>query len=246
MARGKKAAKAEKSEKPPKSWFSRVKLMIAGSILSGGLGLGGYEFRDHPILAAIVKFLTGQSKPGDGTLVKAIVEEVGTATKKAKQFEGEGTFEVNLKEISLDPATLGNDKAPELRAVVVRYDDDGKRQIVWQSKNATVRPAAGKSDPIVAAFDEEPFEVAWKPGDRFVIEIWTRRLLRGVKLFERADASQEKFPLAPGEYPLKLVANGARSADAAASSVTFEAKRKDDEASSRVARDEGENAPRRR
>ena len=231
MARGKKSEKAEKAEngeKASKSWFSRLKLMVAGSILSGGLGLGGYQFRDYPILAAIVKFLTGEAKPGDGTLVKAIVQEVGTAAKKAREFETEGTFLVNLKEVSLDPNVVANDKTPELRAVVVRFGSDAQRQVVWQSKNATVRPGGDASGSLVASFDEPAFEIPWQPGDRLVVEIWTRKLLRGVKLVERADASQEKFPLAPGEYPLKRVANAGKGTDAGSSSLTVEARRKPD------------------
>jgi hypothetical protein len=253
MARGKKS---ETSAKPEKSWFSRLKLMIAGSILSGGLGLGGYEFRDHPVLAAIVRFLTGQAKPGDGTLVKAIVEEAGAAAKKAKEFASAGTFEVNLKRISLDPATVGSDRSPELRAVVVRYGDDGRRQVVWQSKNASISRGGGAGDSdsdsdavaVVASFEEPAFEIPWQPGDRLVVEIWERRLLRGVKLFERADASQEKFPLAPGDYPLKLVASGGRGEDPGRNILTVDAKRKADEAdeSRRVARDEGESPRTRR
>ncbi|MEI6694407.1 MAG: hypothetical protein WCL12_06795, partial [Actinomycetes bacterium] len=85
-----------------------------------------------------------------------------------------------------------------------------------------------------------PFEIRWRPGDRMVVEIWTRKLLRGVKLFERADASKDKFPLAPGDYQPKLVAGGVKSDDPSLNILSVEAKRKqvDDPPAKRVARND--------
>ncbi len=222
--------KSKSKEKSSESFlYKRIKYMLFASLLSSGVGYGGYQLKDYPIIAQILSLVSGDSKLGDGNLAQALVAGLGNAEKKLKEFSQEGAFDVTLKEISIDPAVVSNENSPELRAVIVRYDDSGERQVVWQSKNATIQRPDGDKGALLAQFEDPPFEIRWRPGDRLVVEVWQKRLLRGVKLFERADASAEKFPLSPGDYPLKLVASGVKSTSPALNSLALEAKRKVDD-----------------
>ncbi len=233
-------AKEKKEQKSESFIYSKLKTMIIASLISSGVGYGGYQFKDNPIIAVLINLLTGKTSLGDGDLAKTIMAGVGDMEKKSRDFSEEGSFDVTLTEISLDPATLAGEKSPEIRAVVVRYDDNGDRQVMWQSKNAKVHRPNGETGAVLASFEATPFELRWRPGDRLVVEVWTRKMLRGVKLFERADASKDTFPLAPGDYPLKLVANGVKSESPRLNNLTVDAKRKglEDAPPRRVARND--------
>jgi hypothetical protein len=226
---------ARKRERGKKGgWLNLTWLKAILPLLLGGAGAGGYTFKDHPVVAALVRQITGQAKPGDPTVAEAIAQKI--AAVKPDPFTKPGDFRVELTQIAIDPATIGATDSTEVRVVVVHYGDDAKREVLWQSPAPATRYRMRGQDTWVAAWEDASFSFRWLPGDRVVVEVWERRGLRPSKVFEYASASKERLPLATGDHPLTLTLKGAKPFPTEANTVTFDTRPIEDRAA-RVARD---------
>src|SRR5262249_27007622 len=90
------------SRKKKPSLFRR--LIYLFMLISGGGGVGGWLFKDHPVMQAAWTLVTGKpadeaAKDVDATLKAAIAGVI----KPADSFAQPGTYQVTIPQVHLDP-----------------------------------------------------------------------------------------------------------------------------------------------
>ncbi len=244
----------------------KVKALVL-LVLTGGIGVGGYTYRDHPI----VRQLLGKAKEeaeANGIDVAKVEDEAKAALKVVatdlgKKAEDElgvlektvkdradvdrpGTFEVAVAAVRVDPDEFRAGRSAELDVRIIRHPRKGDDSVVWEAK-ATARASDDTDGLLELSWAKHPFRVDWSPGDEYTIEVRDRKLLglsepTWFSLDLDADGG---FPLRSKTYHLAAKADGKPTRDPSANAIILKSHRLDDDPAPAVAEGEGRRPIRR-
>lgn len=198
-------SRARKSRRP--SLFRRMAYLLM--LVSGGsAGVGGWMFKDHPRVQALLALVTGTQLDDPGGKDSANpVAEVVDLLEPAGSFSEPGTYQVTIRQVHLDPNLFKAGHTVDIQAKVLRRDGQGHITTLWDTVEFGERLAVAGRDELIAEWDHRPFEVQWNPGDQLTVEVYDRRagLFAQPKRFFLADAepAPREFPLRPGTFPLQ-------------------------------------------
>lgn len=202
--------------------------LIATVLLTGGAGSGSWILHDHPVaqkLLAVVQ--EGLNDDGDDGPSKSPARE--GLTNLTSRIDGDkrpGIFQVRVADVRLDEAAFSNGQSLDIQVRVVGFDDRDKASVLWDSSKFGQRLAVVGRDPLTASWNNRPFEVAWKPGDRITVEVWDRGGLLARQRFEmEPPSSDDRFPLRSGTRRLDPVSGRRRPGTSSSSKIAFESKR---------------------
>jgi hypothetical protein len=194
------------SRKKKPSLFRRLIYLLM--LISGGGGVGGWLFKDHPVMQAAWTLVTGKpadeaARDVDATLKAAVAGVI----KTADSFAQPGTYQVTIPQVHLDPTLFRAGHTVDIQARVIRVDQRAGDSTIWESKPFGERLAIAGKDELVAGWPNRPFNVAWKPGQQIVVEVFDRRPGLFVEprrfVFYTSDVQLREFPLKPGTFPLE-------------------------------------------
>ncbi len=246
----------------------KVKALIL-LLLTGGVGVGGYTYRDHPI----VRQLLGKAKEeaeANGIDVAKVEDEAKDALKAVaanlgKKAEDElgavekkvaakaddnrpGTFEVAIAAVRVDPAEFGVGRSAELDVRVIRHGAKGERDsVVWEARATARREADDPKGPLELTWADRPFRVDWNPGDEYTIEVRDRKLLGlSEPTWFALDLDDDGgFPLRSKTHRLDARADGQPTRDPSANAIVLKSRRVEDDPAPAVAEGEGRRPIRR-
>jgi hypothetical protein len=184
------------------------RLIYLVMLVSGGTGVGGWLFKDHPVMQAAWTLVTGKpadeaAKDVDDTLKGALADVL----KTGNSFRQPGTYQVTIPQVHLDASLFRPGHTVDIQARVLRLDGRGHDTTVWESKPFGERLATVGKDKLVAGWPQRPFQVAWKPGQQIVVEVFDRKPGLFIEprrfIFSSADVQLREFPLKPGTFPLE-------------------------------------------
>ena len=93
------------------------------------------------------------------------------------------------------------------RRECARLTRTGREATLWDAKSYGSRLAVVGKDELTAGWPDRPFQVEWKPGDQFVLEVYDARtgLFIEPRRFTLAQDSStaSEFPLKSGDFPLE-------------------------------------------
>jgi hypothetical protein len=209
-------AKRRKRKQKTPIWKRLVYLL---AILSGGGGVGGWAFKDHPALQALYTLATGQAPPqvtptgfirpastGGRSAAGSVARAVVNVLRPRDDFRKPGVYQVTIAKVQLDPKVFRSGHTADLQARVSRLDTHGREQTLWDSKNFGERRVVVGQDELSAGWPYRPFEVEWKPGEPLVVEVFDRNggLFEPVRFVVAAPSEEPReFPLKSGEFPLE-------------------------------------------
>lgn len=154
-------------------------------------GTGGYLFRDHPMLAGLVRAVLGAEN-------RPVGEALASGLREVVSLRVAGRFTVRVTEVELGPEVARGGRGPTVQVVVTKVDAAGRDGIVWESA-----PKVAEEDDRggwVASWADDPFRVAWAPGERFVVEVIESQGLFHSSTFAMTHAgSSASFGLGSGE-----------------------------------------------
>jgi hypothetical protein len=194
------------SRKKKPSLFRRLIYLLV--LLSGGSGVGGWLFKDHPMMQAAWTTFTGKpadeaAKDVDDTLKAAVAGVI----KSVDSFAEPGTYQVTIPKVSLDPALFRAGRTVDIQARVLRVELGRTDTVLWESKSFGEQLAVVGKNDLVAGWPNRPFHVAWQPGQQIVVEVFDRKPSLFVEprrfIFSAADVKLRQFPLKPGTFPLE-------------------------------------------
>jgi hypothetical protein len=199
-------------------------------VLIAGLGVGGYIYRDTPLVRQLLG--DAEKKIGLTSLNSESLKDEAKAVlaKVVGEFEGEndsgpGRYEVAIAKVSLADIEFRAGKTVDLQAVVIRHDPRGKTTTLWESKHAGERLGVAGRGPITADWSDRPFEVDWKPGDEYSVELWDHKGLRPTRRFTLELDDDGDFPLRSKTHKLDTLADGRPVHDASANTVIIRSRR---------------------
>lgn len=207
-----------------RSPFKKLILGLLALFFGGGTGLWGWLDPDAPVVGAVLQKIRG-SVSGNSSAVSPLL----SILPQRDPFVTAGIFEVTIAKVSVDAAELREGRHIDLQAKVSKKLTNGQLQPLWDSRYAGDRLSVARREPVTATWADKPFQVAWQPGEEFVIEIWDRKALFDKTFFVLDTTSGDReFPLRPDTTTIAHLANGRRTTNPANNFVRFEAKRVDD------------------
>ena len=184
------------------------RLVYFAILLISGSGAGGYAFQDHPVVQSLLNAIVGKSADGsaptlDGTLVTDVVD----ALKPRDSFSQPGLYQVTVANVALDQKLFKPGHTVDIQARVRKVNGAGREATLWDAKSFGSRLAVVGKDELTAGWPDRPFQVEWKPGDQFVLEVYDARTglfiePRRFTLAQDSSAATE-FPLRSGDFPLE-------------------------------------------
>lgn len=209
-------------------------LVLVG--VAGGLGVGGYTYRDHPL----VRQLLGKADQVAGQngvdltqveaeakdVVKKVVGEVARTVEEADPSRP-GAFEVAIAAVRIDPAEFHAGRAADLDVRVIRHAPKGGDDAVLWEGRATARPDPESHGRLELSWADRPFRVDWKPGQEFTIEVRDRKLLGLIEAtwFKLDLDDDAAFPLRSKTYALDARADGRPTRDPSANAIVLKSHR---------------------
>jgi hypothetical protein len=198
--------KPRKKRRP--SLFRRLVYFLM-LLTGGGAGVGGWVFKDHPMVQAVWTLVTGKP-PANGRgpdLDRSMTNAVVDLLQPSDSFREPGTYQVTIRQVHLDPNLFTAGHTVDIQAKVLKRDGQGRITTLWETDPFGERLAVAGKDELIAEWDHRPFQVEWSPGDRLTVEVYDRRagLFAQPKRFFLApsDAEPREFPLKPGTFPLE-------------------------------------------
>lgn len=186
-------------------------------LLTGGLG--GMEMSEYPILSRIISYLQSDSGGvlADEGLRSGIVSRLEkVAATRFDPYSKPGTFEVKIERVSLSDLEYEAGRTIDLQVRVARVRGGRAETIVWDSRKMGANRRVVGRDELTVGWSEKPFQIDWKPGDRYILEVWDcSGRLKFTKLFilDRTGRADE-FPLRPATYVWTLRADAEPTRDA--------------------------------
>lgn len=201
--------------------FKKLIFGIVALLCGGGTGLWGWLDPEAPLVGAVLQKLRG-SATGSTSNASPLL----SILPQRDPFVTAGVFEVTVSKVSVDSAELREGHHVDLQAKVSKKTASGDLQLIWDSRYAGDRISVVGREPVTASWADKPFQLTWKPGEEFVVEIWDRKALFGGTLFVFDTTSGDReFPLRPDTTTFAHTANGRRTSRPANNSVRFESKR---------------------
>jgi hypothetical protein len=191
-----------KKAKP--SLFKRLFYYLV--VLASGSGIGGWAFKDHPAMQALVTLVAGdasKNKPSD--VEKALVGDVADLLKKGPDFTQPGVYQVTVNKVELAQALFRPGHTVDIQAKVTRRDASGQDAVVWDSRNYGERLAVVGKDSLTAGWPNRPFHVDWSPGQVLFLEVYDRKnpFFAAPKRFTLSSSNgAADFPLKTGDFQL--------------------------------------------
>ena len=197
---------AKSVRKQRTSLFRRL-VYFAIVLISGG-GAGGYAFQGHPLVQSLLKVVTGDSVDGSAPSAEgSLVTEVVDGLKPRDNFSQPGLYQVTVAKVALDQKLFRPGHTVDIQARVKKLGAGGREATVWDAKSFGSRLAVVGRDELTAEWSDRPFQVAWSPGDRFMLEVYDARtgLFIEPRRFTLTQAGSPKteFPLRSGDFPLE-------------------------------------------
>ena len=147
-------------------------------LTGGGVGVGGWVFKDHPQVQALWTLVTGNPAADDAVddSVGALAKEVVDRLKPAESFSAStGTYQVTIRQVHLDPNLFRAGRTVDIQARVLKPDGHGRSTTLWDTSRYGERLAVAGKDELIAEWDHEPFQVEWSPGDQLTLEVYDGR-----------------------------------------------------------------------
>jgi hypothetical protein len=214
----------DRRKKP--SLFRRLMGLVLALIGSGGVGLGGWQLRDHPMLQQVIQIVgidTTKNVTGEG-LKDRLIEGLAEAVE-SRSLNSPGVFRVQVSDLQVDSALFSKRQPVELHVRVLRLRAGEDEKVVWSSKPfGSDRLTAGESE-ITSSWEEHPFEVSWKSGDQYQIEVWNVQGRRPEQLFSMITTSLDEFPLKSGTQSFVRSTNTRATINPANNHITFASRR---------------------
>jgi hypothetical protein len=217
-------------KKPKQSLFRRL-IYLLMIVSGGGVGIGGWTFKDHPQVQALWTLVTGQTVDAgdtpklDGSLVTAVIDTL----KPRDEFSQPGIYQVTIPKIQLDPALFKMGHTVDIQAKVTKLDPSGRDSTLWESKAYGERLAVAGKDDLTAGWPHRPFQVEWNTGEQIVVEVFDRKtgLFMEPKKFilAPADVAPREFPLKTGTFPLEPAQKPNPPADPRNTTIVFQSQR---------------------
>lgn len=210
-----------------KSLFRRFSALVAMLVTGGGAGLGGWIFKDHPqVQALLATVLSNTGAAADGTTLEDKLASAVSGVIEGDQSRQPGLYKVKIIEIKLDPKLFKTGRTVDLQARVRKLDQAGHDDVVWESKSYGENLSVVGKDDITAVFVNRPFEIQWSPGDRIVVEVWDRRGgFLDSKELRMALPEPGVFPLTSGVHALEIRGRSGPSLDSDSNRIVFETQR---------------------
>jgi hypothetical protein len=197
-------------------------------VLTGGAGVGGWVFKDHPRVRALLAAVIGRSdvEASDGADLKSKLESAVEGVLNRENPRQAGVFKVKIAEIKLDPKLFKEGRTVDIQTRVRKLDAQGKETTIWESRTYGENFAVVGKDDLTATFLSRPFEMDWAPGDKLVVDVWDRR----GSLFDRKELRMALpepgvFPLASGIHALEVEGRGGSSLDSEQNLIVFQTQR---------------------
>jgi hypothetical protein len=218
--------KADDSDKPRSGLLKKILTFLCILFGGGGLGAGGWSLKDHPLLQQALGFARKQIDPNAPDLDSSsgLVTAVSDALQR-RSFKQPGVYKVEVADLTLDPASFKKGHSLDLQVRILKYNPKEKPEPVWSTKQAGARTVEVAADPISVNWKNNSFEVAWTPGQQYIVEIWNTQPRQSVKLFSLTTATLDEFPLKSGSLAFTSTADGRREVDPASNLITLAASR---------------------
>ena len=209
------------------SHFRRLIYFVVMLVTGGGAGVGGWTFKDHPRMQALLGMVMGKAEEvgADGSDLKS---KLNSAVAGVLQDDPRqpGLYKVKITEIQLDPKLFKMGHTVDMQARVLEVDGQGSETVVWESKTYGENLAVAGKDELTAAFVNRPFEIDWSPGDKVIVEVWDRK---GI-LFERRELKMALpepgvFPLASGTHALEVSGRSGSELDSELNRIVLHSQR---------------------
>ncbi|WP_165250729.1 hypothetical protein [Paludisphaera soli] len=170
----------------------------------GGAGVGGWLCKDYPQLQPIIALFLGEAgADGEAASLKDSFKSAvaGALTESSSR---PGVYQVRIDAVQLDPKSFTPGRTVDIQAQVRRIDAEGAESVVWESRTFGENFAVVGRDELSAHWSNRPFEIEWRRGDRFLVEVWGRRAgLFSAQSFRMARRDVDSFPLGSGEFALE-------------------------------------------
>ncbi|MDR3638421.1 MAG: hypothetical protein P4L84_31750 [Isosphaeraceae bacterium] len=195
----------------------RLRYLIV--LITGGLGVGGWQFKDHPLLQQIFQGVS-QVDPEKPLLEQGVVQAAVKALEHHESFREPGSYEVKVATVKIDPALVRTGHLSDVVVHVRKRDAQGHETVVWDSKTAGAPTVPDSKGSASVGWPDVSFRVDWAPGDRFTVDVWQGWGLISTRHFETDLAQEDAFPLRTGSQPLALVGQSLPPSDA--NQIVFE------------------------
>jgi hypothetical protein len=189
------------------SLFRRLTYFVVMLATGGGAGIGGWAFKDHPRMQALLGIVLGKSgaASSEGVDLKSALATAVTTALERDDPHQTGVFKVKIAEIKLDPKLFPQGKTVDVQARVRKFDGAGQQTTVWESKSFGENLGVAGRDELTATWVNRPFEIEWSRGDQIVVEVWNRKSgLFEQKQLRMALPEPGVFPLASGIHALEI------------------------------------------
>ena len=169
-----KMSRARKSRRP--SLFRRLVYLLM-LVSGGGAGVGGWVFKDHPRVQALLGAGDGEAarRSSATRISRTRWPRSSTCSSRSIRSASRGpTRSRSARSISI-PNLFKAGHTVDIQAKVLRQDGQGRSTTLWDTVSFGERLAVAGKDELIAEWDHRPFQVEWSPGDRLTVEVYDRR-----------------------------------------------------------------------
>ena len=139
-------------------------------------GIGGWAFKDHPAVKAILTLVAGDaSKNNPSDVEKSLSDDVAGLLKKGPDFTPAGCLSSHHQQGRAGPGALQAGHTVDIQAKVTKRDAAGQDAVVWDSRNYGERLAVGGKGLAHRGWPNRPFQVDWSPGEVLFLEVYDRK-----------------------------------------------------------------------
>lgn len=229
-----KSRKRRRSPAERSALFRRILYFVVMAATGGSAGIGGWLCKDYPQLQPIIALFLGQpDESGRASDFKDPIEAAGETVKGmfAESSNRPGVYQVKIDSVQLDPKAFTPGRTVDIQAQVRRIDVDGAESVVWESRTFGENFAVVGRDELSAHWSNRPFEIEWRKGDRFLVEVWDRKAgLFSARSFRMARREVDAFPLGSGEFALEPEGRARPGADSSRNRIVLASRRTGDSA----------------
>lgn len=173
------------------------------------------------VLVVVGGLVSGYMYPGLpwGPLVGKLLRKGADGMNKS------GVYKVTVKNVTLSPEEFNQGETVDIQITLDHVDADGKTKEAWTSTSYGDRIAIVGKDSLTAQWEDRPFEMQWRTGEKLVVKVWDKK--GGAKLICTWDIEgSEVFPLS-GSHTFDKV-KGKTPRPGGTNQIVFASERKGD------------------